>query len=212
MHRTNINQAESGPTFLDSQTGRFLVIMSFWTGIAIVTAVLSHLRMVSLEQPSIFYRWLADSLLAWYGWAALTPLIFRLGRTYLPIGQRLTGHLLILVVAGGVLTAIQISYQCFSSMMVMGEPLEKYPSVVTAQLAWLGPWNFLVYAGILGAGYAREFRLRWRERQLAAGKLEVELARAQVSALRAQIQPHFFFNTLNSISVLIEKGEAAKAQ
>ncbi|MFZ1685204.1 MAG: histidine kinase [Candidatus Zixiibacteriota bacterium] len=200
------------PTFLGGRWGRFLVILSFWTGIAIVTAILSHTRMVSLEQPSNFYKWLADSILAWYGWAALTPLILWLSHRFLPTGPHLKRNLLIFVAAGVVLSAGQIFYQCLTSMMIMGEPMEKYLGIVTAQLAWLGPWNFLVYAGIVGVGYAREFQQRWRERQVAAGKLEIELARAQVAALRSQIQPHFFFNTLNSIAVLIQKGDAGNAQ
>jgi two-component system LytT family sensor kinase len=200
------------PSFLGSRWGRFLIILSFWTGIGIVTAILSHTRMVSLEQPSNFYKWLADSTLAWYGWAALTPLILWLSHRYLPTGQQLKRNLLIAIGAGIILSGGQICYQCFTSMLIMGEPMEKYVGIVTAQLAWLGPWNFLVYAGIVGVGYAREFQQRWRERQVVAGKLEIELARAQVAALRAQIQPHFFFNTLNSIAVLIQKGDARSAQ
>ncbi len=44
---------------------------------------------------------------------------------------------------------------------------------------------------------------RYREKEQAASQLRVELANAQISALRMQMNPHFLFNTMNSISSLM---------
>ena len=54
-----------------------------------------------------------------------------------------------------------------------------------------------------------EARRRLRERERAAARLEAELARARLSALRARLQPHFLFNTLQSIGMLIPRDPAA---
>jgi LytS/YehU family sensor histidine kinase len=55
----------------------------------------------------------------------------------------------------------------------------------------------------------RQARAR-RERDLRTSQLEAELAHAQLDALRVRLQPHFLFNTLNSISALMrEDVEAA---
>lgn len=54
------------------------------------------------------------------------------------------------------------------------------------------------------------FDVRDRERQLAA--VREEAFSAQMKALRYQINPHFLFNTLNSIAGLIEEGAATRAE
>jgi sensor histidine kinase YesM len=53
--------------------------------------------------------------------------------------------------------------------------------------------------------YAVEYYRTARERQLAASQLEAQLTQAQLEVLRAQLHPHFLFNTLNSISALMHK-------
>jgi len=65
---------------------------------------------------------------------------------------------------------------------------------------------WIIVLGYLGWHYYKAYRER--ERQAAA--LATELVQARLQALRMQINPHFFFNTLNTISALIhENPEAA---
>ena len=47
------------------------------------------------------------------------------------------------------------------------------------------------------------FHRQWRKQELQASELETELVRAQLQSLKTQLQPHFLFNTLNSISALM---------
>ncbi|MBS1806323.1 MAG: histidine kinase [Acidobacteria bacterium] len=55
---------------------------------------------------------------------------------------------------------------------------------------------FLLFRGI---GYYQ----RYREQEQAKSELEIQLANAQLAALRMQLNPHFLFNTMNSISSLM---------
>jgi LytS/YehU family sensor histidine kinase len=50
-----------------------------------------------------------------------------------------------------------------------------------------------------GMGYYE----RYREQERTAAQLEIQLANAQISSLRMQLNPHFLFNTMNSISCLM---------
>jgi two-component system, LytTR family, sensor kinase len=61
------------------------------------------------------------------------------------------------------------------------------------------------FALFRGVGYYQKFR----EREDAAAQLSVQLAHAQIAALRMQLNPHFLFNTLNNISSLMRTDVAA---
>lgn len=63
--------------------------------------------------------------------------------------------------------------------------------------------GLFIYWLVLGAVVALDQRRRTEERQRAQRALERNLAEARVAMLRAQLQPHFLFNTLNTISALI---------
>ena len=51
----------------------------------------------------------------------------------------------------------------------------------------------------------------YRERDLAASQLETQLVQAQLQALKSQLHPHFLFNVLNTISMLIRTKEDESA-
>jgi two-component system, LytTR family, sensor kinase len=72
--------------------------------------------------------------------------------------------------------------------------------------------HFLIFCGILAAGFAREYSRRFRAHEKAAAEmaaetaqLQTQLTEAKLSALNAQLNPHFLFNTLNAVSSLVER-------
>jgi two-component system LytT family sensor kinase len=71
--------------------------------------------------------------------------------------------------------------------------------------SWLNtmPTVVSMYAGVMFAAWGiTELRERQR-RTLRASQLEVQLQSARLAALRAQLQPHFLYNTLNGIAALV---------
>lgn len=73
------------------------------------------------------------------------------------------------------------------------------------------PYDLLAYAAILGMVIAVESSRRYRNEQLAAAALGEELALARLQALRTQLNPHFLFNAMNSIAMLVRKQENPRA-
>jgi LytS/YehU family sensor histidine kinase len=69
----------------------------------------------------------------------------------------------------------------------------------------------IVYALILMATYVVDSREKMARQMTETARLNEELSRAQLAVLRGQMDPHFMFNTLNSIASLVydQRGEAA---
>jgi LytS/YehU family sensor histidine kinase len=67
----------------------------------------------------------------------------------------------------------------------------------------------LMLWAVLGAFHGVRIFDRYQKRELEAAQLESRLAQSQTQALRMQLQPHFLFNTLNSIAALIHSDAEA---
>ncbi len=63
--------------------------------------------------------------------------------------------------------------------------------------------NFLVMLALLSAYHMVMAHRRYKKREVEAAQLEKAFMQAQNQALRMQLQPHFLFNTLNSIAALV---------
>lgn len=155
--------------------------------------------------------WLPD----YYLWAAFSPVVVALGRRWPLVRDRwipnLSRHLLLGI--GFALVELLLS-AAIVAMLVAGLP----PSNRAGFWDWYlevigvyGVWGLAIYLLILGAGQAYDLYQRLQEQEVAAAELETRLAQAQLHALKMQLHPHFLFNTLHSIGVLVRKesGDAA---
>ena len=61
----------------------------------------------------------------------------------------------------------------------------------------------LFYCVITAIHYVIDFKKRTRAREQQLAQMQVELTQAKLDKLRSQLQPHFLFNTMNTITSLI---------
>jgi signal transduction histidine kinase len=85
--------------------------------------------------------------------------------------------------------------------------LEQFANWVLISL----PWSVLLYFAVLGTIHAVVYFAEAREREAQAAQLSSQLANARLDALRMQLHPHFLFNSLNAITVLVRDNETKVA-
>ncbi|MFN3862539.1 MAG: sensor histidine kinase [Roseateles sp.] len=82
-------------------------------------------------------------------------------------------------------------------------------AVLVAGLLWRSVWGLVVYAAIATAFTAVLQARAARAAAVAAAQAESALAKAELSAISGKLNPHFLFNTLNSLIALTRKDPAA---
>ena len=81
-----------------------------------------------------------------------------------------------------------------------------YASVMLVQtVLWRAIWGVIAYAAIATAFTAWLQARRARAASLAAAQAESALARAELAVISGKLNPHFLFNTLNSLIALTRK-------
>jgi len=101
------------------------------------------------------------------------------------------------------------AYASLTNSLVRAHPGSKPPPPLSGAPGW-SLWSslldLLAYGAVAGLAHAVHFYRRFRERERRALLLESNLANARLDALRAQLQPHFLFNSLNAIAALLRRG------
>ncbi|MDQ7039852.1 MAG: histidine kinase [Rhodothermus sp.] len=192
-----------------------LVIWAFWTFLAVLVVTGRLLdprwadRGVSLLQRQVLYIFSE-----YYTWALLTPGIFWLSRKLAFDRPRWLGRLLLHLLIGlGVALAMEVwvDYLYFYVYRLPHRRVIRFDLFMGIRRFWF--INELVtYFAVLAAGFARDYFIRYQQRQQEAAQLRAQaadlqarLTEARLRALRMQLNPHFLFNTLHAISALVER-------
>lgn len=193
---------ESGPSLR-----RIALVPGAWIVVALVSASQVYLASRSMGHEATFGAVLWWTAPVWLFWVLLTPGVIVLGRRFPLERGRLARSLPVHAVAAVIFATIHLAWWLAWTQRVSPYAIEDRS---LAEMMWLyvqARFNvsFLVYWAVLGAWHAVAYSRRWRQSELDASRLESRLAQARLQALRAQIHPHFLFNTLNAISSLVTR-------
>jgi hypothetical protein len=146
-------------------------------------------------------------------WALLTPGIIWSVRKWPLEGRRWPAHLAIHLTASViVLFGLCLFYQAVADWVGVIRP--DAPPLLSRSLQLFTFWfltDSLLYWGVIVIDYGIQQYARIRDRELKASQLETQLAEARLTALKAQLQPHFLFNALHTIGTLVRTGKSALA-
>jgi two-component system LytT family sensor kinase len=189
----------------------FATVMAVWTAIALAFATSTYAMYSVKGEPIGWSRPLYWSLSEWYLWAAISPAIFWMARRFPLSRDTWARHLPVHLAAVLLVHAVhETAYVVLERAAGMGHPVP--PPLRQALLLFItkrAAFNLLVYSGIVAVAHAQSLHRRYRERERVTLQLETKLARAQLEALKIQLQPHFLFNTLNTVSALLHRDAEA---
>lgn len=153
---------------------------------------------------------IAGTCAAMMAWAVVTPIVIYLS-DWFPIRRK---HRLRngAVMAGVVMlvAATQALLSAWLPMLLKGMPLE----LADYRAAALYVVHNYVLIAMLLVGVANFFGIEREDaaRRRVESQLEARLAEARLRQLRASLQPHFLFNTLNAVAALLHRDPAAAEQ
>jgi len=196
--------------YIPSYSHRWVWIASIWFGFGLFDATQTVFVMRAEGMHHAWVYLFVTTVLSWLPWALATTLVMRLGRRFPPVKLR---PFLTWPAHAAACATIGLVFAAWTAWLeVLFNPYaNSSPPPPFAQL-WLdkfdnGILSFLVlYAAILTIGYVLDSRERWAFQQTEAARLNEQLAKAQLNALRRQIEPHFLFNTLNAVAGLVREG------
>jgi hypothetical protein len=169
----------------------WLLVASGWTALALFFAVSASLTYRSTGRPPNWALSIKRSLSEWWLWALLTPLVIWLARRFPLDGERRWPHAAVHAVAGAVIATVKTAAERAVFAWLTGFWMYWLVSTLALQ--------FAIYCAIVAAAHGIGYYYRSRERD----QLEARLAEARLQLLTMQLQPHFLFNTLNTIAELV---------
>jgi len=190
------------------------VLFLIYSAILVVEFEYRYLDDLSRQHAGTFGRRLLEEATGVYSVFFLLPLVVLFARYYL-FGCQGWVRRIALHLSGAVLFSFLHTTMMALSRRVLAPPLglgEYDYGIMTYRYAMEFSKDLLSYTIIVLAYYAFErYRITEAEK-LATAELQTKLAQAQLENLRLQVQPHFLFNTLNTISsVMYEDVRAADA-
>jgi two-component system LytT family sensor kinase len=189
-----------------SRAMRWRSIAALWCAGAVFDA---SQNVLIVRAEGRHYNWLplfGTELASWLPWALATPLIIRLARRYPMVRGATARTVAVHLAAFAALSAVSEVWSTVLQMLFNPYHNRKWPTFVdtwTTTLIFQALTFLIAYALILTVTYVVDARESMARQMTETARLNEELSKAQLAALRRQIEPHFMFNTLNSIAGLV---------
>jgi two-component system LytT family sensor kinase len=184
------------------------LVFLIWSVLGVYTAHQLYFSRMGDHAISWSYA-LAHQLSYSYLWALQTPLILWLSRRFSIVRRTWWATVPFHLTASAILSfpprivqQISLTVLGFNSPLTL-DPMRRFGSFGLIDYGVVFYWAILLFA------HLQEYSEREHAGRLKASELEVELAKAQLDALRFQLNPRFLFNSLNAIVELIHENPSA---
>jgi|SRR5579872_762990 len=203
---------------LSSRPIKVLIYLAAWTLVAFFLATQGATRALYSQRSVDWWHvaavWLADA----YMWSLLAPVAWLLSKR-ICFRQKHWGLAVAAHLACAPVFAIAQAVLFSLTSVVMDFPIRPgFKATFLAVVPFDFHLNLTIYWFIVGLQHATTIYRNYREREFKAAQLELQaselqrqLVQSKLGALRMQLRPHFLFNALNSIVVLVRLGKTREA-
>jgi two-component system LytT family sensor kinase len=181
---------------------RWALGVACWTAVGLSFAFQFY---ISSQKAGIGVTWgqaVGYALGDWYVFAILSvPVVWLARRFQFESGTRPKAFAI--HVMGGII--FSLAYMVLRALVGRWQSSASFADAFQPLLVKTWHFNLLVYWVIVAVTFAFDYYRKYRERELHAAELEKNLAQAKLQALQMQLNPHFLFNSLHSISALMHQ-------
>src|SRR5580658_5659108 len=191
---------------------RRLAYLAGWTLFAVFFISEDAGRLLLQRQPVQWHGLLVVWLTTAFAWAFLSPFVWWLARRF-PFERKNWRRNMGLHLVSSVSFAL-IETVLFSAITpLFGLPWFPRNFAATFQAVLLIDFhlNVILYWSIVGIQHGVNYYRKFEEREKLSAQLELRATQARLSALKMQLHPHFLFNTLHAIVVLVRQHRVEEA-
>jgi two-component sensor histidine kinase len=181
---------------------RWLAGFLFWTGIGLSFASQFY---ISSAQAGLGVTWnqaVSYSLADWYVFALLSIPVIHLARRFPFDASKWRKSLPVHLACSAIFS---LAYIIMRALLGEWQSSSTFADAFKPLLVKTWHFNLLVYWVIVAVSQASEYYRKFRQHELSSLELEKRLAQAKLQALQMQLNPHFLFNCLHSISSLMHQ-------
>jgi signal transduction histidine kinase len=181
---------------------RWLLGFLFWTFIGLSFAFQFYISSAKADLDVSWKQAVSFALGDWYVFALLAIPVVSLARRFgFESGSRLKSA----VVHGCGSVAFSLAFIVLRAWVGTWQGAASFLEAFRPLLVKTWHFNLVIYWVIVAVSFAFDYYRKYRERELSAAELEKQLAQARLQALQMQLNPHFLFNSLHSISALMHQ-------
>lgn len=190
----------------------WLLVSAAWIGPAILGGIDVVAQNYLWKDGPLNVRRVVFVSVDWLLYALLTPFVFAVAARWPLARPHLARRIPLHLAFALVFCAAWAGAGTLLKTVVEPQGMDAGPAMYFA--SWLFvtlPFGVAVYLAVVGIEHAIRWFAEARERDLQVARLSEQLTGARLAALQAQLNPHFLFNSLNTIAVLVRGGDSGAA-
>jgi len=199
----------------------WVALFGLWTFLGLFMFSQGMAQKAMYQDPYPWWQHLISWMVGVWLWFAFTPLVLWLGRKF-PVDRKPYWRAVLFQLAISLVFPIvdlTLEAAILRGLRVFPEIMSSFVPTLFFLLIIGYHQSVLTYWTVLGAQCAYGWYRRYEERRqealrlaLRSSQLERQLTQAHLSALKMQLHPHFLFNTLNTIMVLVRQQKGREAE